>query len=464
MKLVSISSDVVKQLKQIFTDNNLLLDPADCWPYGYDNSKLHHPPDAVVLPISHEQIVACVDLCNIHNIPLTTRGRGTGTTGASVPLKGGIVLSLERMNDVLNIDLGNRTVRVQTGLTNLELQNFLKNKNFFWAPDPSSAEFCTVGGNLACNAAGPRAIKYGTTRENTLQIKAITGDGKTITAGTKTTKGVVGLDLTRLLIGSEGTLAIITEAELKILPLPPKINTIRALYNDHQSACAAIQQLTSQIHTPCAIEFIDHHAIELIKEYSDIDLPQSANAMLIVEVDGDEQSLSISTQMIEQALNCPGLVEVKSATSEQEKKDLWNARKSLSPILRNFAPNKINEDVVVPVPNLSLLIDALDSLSKQYQIPIVNFGHAGNGNLHVNLLYDAEDSVQNINAHACLEQVFAEVLNLDGTLSGEHGVGIMKRNYIAQELGNDEIELMRNIKAQFDPNGILNPDKGLPLI
>lgn len=460
---MSIDPDVQQQFRDIFSDNNMLTEPADVWPYGYDNSKIHHAPDLVVLPVSHDQIVDCVCLCNRHKIPLTTRGRGTGTTGASVPLKGGVVLSLERMNKIIDFDAGNRSVRVETGITNRELQNFLAQYHFFWAPDPSSADYCTVGGNLACNAAGPRAIKYGTTRENTLQLKAVSGDGKTIITGTRTSKGVVGLDLTRLIIGSEGTLAIISEAELKILPLPSHKILFRCLYESHQTACEAIQQLSAQIHIPCAIEFVDHHAMELIREYGDIDIPESAQAMLMVELDGDQQSLAVSTPLIEQALNNSGLIELKNAATEEDKKELWSARKSLSPILRNFAPDKINEDVVVPVPNLSLLIDALDRLSKQYQIPIVNFGHAGNGNLHVNLLYDAEDASQNINAQACLEGVFSEVLKLGGTLSGEHGVGIMKRDYIAQEIGVNEIGLMRRIKNQFDPNGILNPDKGLPL-
>ncbi|MEM7304036.1 MAG: FAD-linked oxidase C-terminal domain-containing protein [Pseudomonadota bacterium] len=461
---MSISSDIINQLEQIFSDNGLLKDPADCWAYGYDNSKIHHPPELVALPQSHQQIVDCVACCNKHNIPLTTRGRGTGTTGASVPLKGGIVLSLERMNEIIDFDAGNRTVRVQTGITNRELQNFLQEKGYFWAPDPSSADFCTIGGNLACNAAGPRAVKYGTTRDNTLQLKAISGEGKSIVTGTRTSKGVVGLDLTRLIIGSEGTLAIITEAELKILPLSPRKHTIRALYKNFQGACDAILNLGKQIHTPCAIEFIDHHAMGLIREYENIDLPQSANAMLMIEVDGDEATLAVSTPCIESSLKNAELTDIKTAKSEQEKIALWSARKALSPILRNFAPDKINEDVVVPIPNLGRFIEILDQLSKQYQIPIVNFGHAGNGNLHVNLLYDAEDSSQNINAHACLEKIFSEVLRLGGTLSGEHGVGIMKRDFISSELGENEIDLMRKIKDQFDPNGILNPEKGLPLI
>lgn len=459
---VALRSEIISQLKSIFTTDELYLDPGDCWPYGYDNSKLHCLPEAVVLPQTHEQIVDCVALCNHHRIALTTRGRGTGTTGASVPTSGGIVLSTEHMDQILKLDSGNRSVRVQTGVTNLALQQFLQTKGFFWPPDPSSAEFCSIGGNLACNAAGPRAVKYGTTRENTLQLKAVTGAGKTIIAGSKTSKGVVGLDLARLLIGSEGTLAIITEAELKIHPSAPVKNTIRALYKNHKSACDAIQQLIAQPHIPCAIEFMDHHAIKLIQEYGDISLPEDAGAMLMVEIDGDNESIASSANKIEHALRNDQQVEIKHASTTAEAELLWKARKALSPILRTLAPNKINEDVVVPVPNLSELIDTLDALAEKFQLPIVNFGHAGNGNLHVNIMYDAENDQQNKNATACLDEIFTKVLRLDGTISGEHGIGILKRDHVSKELGNNELDLMRKIKLQFDPNLILNPHKGIP--
>ncbi|MFK8027384.1 MAG: FAD-binding oxidoreductase [Gammaproteobacteria bacterium] len=458
----TLPAEIANHLKNIFSEKNLLLDAADCWPYGYDNSKIHHPPDAVVLPTSHQQVVECIQLCNQFNIPLTTRGRGTGTTGASVPITGGIVMSMERMNEIVNCNIGNRSVRVQAGVTNLALQNYLKEKNFFWAPDPSSAEFCTVGGNLACNAAGPRAVKYGTTRDNTLQLTAVTGDGHTIHTGSKTTKGVVGLDLTRIIIGSEGTLAVITEAELKIIPLPPERNTIRALYKSHHGACKAIQSISSQLHSPCAIEFMDHHAIKLIRTHSDVLLPSDAQAMLMIEIDGDAESLLISTDKIEQSLSNNDQVDIQHASTASDKATLWQARKALSPILRNLAPNKINEDIVVPVPNLSKLLDKLDALSTEFKLPIVNFGHAGNGNLHVNIMYDAEDTIQHQNATDCLDQIFNTVLQLDGTLSGEHGVGISKRDHVAKEIGRHELILMRNIKSQFDPNQILNPNKSIP--
>ncbi len=459
---MALRKEFTTQLSKLFSNEQYYLDPGDCWPYGYDNSKAHHLPEVVVIPHSHEQVVQCLLLCNQFNIPLTTRGRGTGTTGASVPTSGGVVLSTERMDKILHFDAGNRSARVQAGVINLDLQHYLQPKGFFWAPDPSSAEFCTVGGNLACNAAGPRAIKYGTTRENTLQLKAVTGEGKTICTGSKTSKGVVGLDLTRLLIGSEGTLAVITEAELKLLAIQPAKNTIRALYQSHQGACNAIQSILAQPHTPCAIEFMDHHAIELIQKHANISLPPGANAMLMVEADGDEDTLQYSVPKIMQALTNEQQIEIRHAKSEEETSALWKARKALSPILRTLAPNKINEDVVVPVPSLSTFINSLDRLSETYDIPIVNFGHAGNGNLHVNILYNAEDETQNQHAFKCLEDIFAEVLRLEGTISGEHGIGIIKRDFVSRELTEYEIGLMHKIKLQFDPNNILNPNSGLP--
>lgn len=457
-----LPKEVISSLKDIFLADQLLLQPADCWPYGYDNSRKHHPPDAVVFPQTHQQVENCVRLCNLHQLPLTTRGRGTGTTGASVPTSGGIVLSMERMTDILDFEPGNRSVRVQTGITNAALQSFLRQHNFFWAPDPSSADFCTVGGNLACNAAGPRAIKYGTTRDNTLQLKAVTGHGKSISTGSKTSKCVVGLDLTRLLIGSEGILAVITEAELKILPLPPARHCIRAMFHNHQEACAAIQTISAQIHTPCAIEFLDHHALELIRTHSNVSLPENANAMLMVEVDGDHETLAISSRCIYNLLAQHEHIDLQLAANEKERTALWQARKALSPILRNLAPNKINEDIVVPIPNLSKLIDALDQLSHSYSLPIVNFGHAGNGNLHVNIMYDASDQKQASHATRCLDEIFDITLQLEGTISGEHGIGFSKRDYVNREIGIDELTLMKAIKLQFDPHEILNPNKSLP--
>ncbi|NOY66413.1 MAG: FAD-binding protein [Gammaproteobacteria bacterium] len=458
---MQLPDDFILKLKTAAGDDNILSETSDCWPYGGDNSKQHALPDRVVFATHTNQIQSVIKLCNQYKIPIVARGRGTGTTGATVPTHGGLVLSLERMNKIIEVNANNRYIIAQPGATNLEIQQAAGEHGFFWPPDPTSAEFCTLGGNLAYNSAGPKAVKYGTPRENTLGLTAITGNGDIINTGVHTTKGVVGYDFTRLLIGSEGTLGIITEAILKLTPLPEGIATLQALYTDIQHAADAVASIMSQAVIPSSLEFIDKTSIEMIRGYSDIDLP-SAGAMLMIEVDGNKATLSSSINAIEIAANNTGLISIKTASTEQERKSLWRIRKALSPALRTIAPKKINEDVVVPVSNIPALLNGLEGLSEKYSIPIVNFGHAGNGNIHVNLLIDPDNKQQAENADNCLSQVFDLVLSLNGTLSGEHGVGLVKREFIKREIDPVTLDLMRKIKSQFDPENILNPGKMFP--
>ncbi len=453
----------LEQLTAIAGAENVLSDAADCWPYGYDNSRRHALPDAVVFATTHEQVRDIVRLCNHHAVPLVPRGRGTGTTGATVPLRGGLVLALERMDRILRVDPDNRVMVVEPGVTNQQVQDAAATHGFFWPPDPTSAAFCTVGGNLAYNSAGPLAVKYGTPRENTLGLRAVTGAGEEIRTGVYTTKGVVGYDLTRLIIGCEGTLAIITEATLKLTPLPETKRTLRAVYSDMRAAAAAVSRIMAQPVTPCALEFIDGRAIEMIRSYSKADLPTGAGALLMIEVDGSQAAMDDAVAAVSRAAQGDGLLDLWAARTAQEVSDLWATRKALSPALRTIAPKKINEDVVVPVSRMAELIDGLDVLARQHNITIVNFGHAGNGNIHVNLLVDPDDPVQMHNAEHCLDKVFSLVLALNGTLSGEHGVGIEKRDFVSREIDPPTLALMRRIKDQFDPKGILNPDKMFPV-
>ncbi|MEQ6340646.1 MAG: FAD-binding protein [Gammaproteobacteria bacterium] len=452
----------LEQLTAIAGAENVLSDAADCWPYGYDNSRRHALPDAVVFATTHEQVRDIVRLCNRHDVPLVPRGRGTGTTGATVPLRGGLVMALERMDRILRVDPDNRVMVVEPGVTNQQVQDAAATHGFFWPPDPTSAAFCTVGGNLAYNSAGPRAVKYGTPRENTLGLHAVTGAGEEIRTGVYTTKGVVGYDLTRLIIGCEGTLAIITEATLKLTPLPETKRTLRAVYSDMRAAAAAVSRIMAQPVTPCALEFIDGRAIEMIRSYSKADLPTGAGALLMIEVDGSQAAMDDAVAAVSRAAQGEGLLDLWAARTPQEVSDLWATRKALSPALRTIAPKKINEDVVVPVSRMAELIDGLDVLAREHNITIVNFGHAGNGNIHVNLLVDPDDPVQMHNAEHCLDKVFSLVLALNGTLSGEHGVGIEKRDFVSREIDPPTLALMKRIKDQFDPKGILNPDKMFP--
>jgi len=419
-------------------------------------------PEAVIFARSHQQIVQLVKLCRKHQVPIISRGAGTGTTGATVPDRGGIILSFERMNRILTIDPANRLITAEPGVTNQAIQEAAAVHGFFWPPDPTSSAVCTIGGNLAYNSAGPRAVKYGTTRDNVLGLTVITGKGDTLHTGVKTTKGVVGYDLTRLLIGSEGTLGIITEATLKLTPLSDDKRTLQITYDSISNAAQAVSDIMAQPVIPCALEFIDKRAIEMIRDYSSANLPHNAGAMLMVELDGSSSYLDEGLESIISAARNSGCLDINNARTEQEIKALWETRKALSPALRKIAPKKINEDVVVPVSRIPDLINNLERLSQKYDIPIVNFGHAGNGNIHVNLLTDPDDAQLQIKAHECLEEVFQLVLELEGTISGEHGIGLVKKEYVGKELDDTSLAYMKAIKQQFDPDNILNPGKCFP--
>jgi D-lactate dehydrogenase len=460
---MSLPNHITPALITLLGAEQVLTEATDRLAYGYDNSREQALPDLVVFATRHEQVVGVVKLCHEHGIPLISRGRGTGTTGATVPVSGGVVLSLERMNRILRMAPEDRLMVVEPGVTNHAVQALAAEHGFFWPPDPTSGAVCTVGGNLAYNSAGPRAVKYGTPRENVLGLRAVTGSGEEIRTGVYTTKGVVGYDLTRLLIGSEGTLAVITEATLKLTPQAQSKRTLQAIYADMHSAAQAVSAIMAQPVVPCALEFIDHRAIEMVRAHSRAELPENAGALLMIEVDGPEAAMEEMVAAVSAAARNDGLLRLQAANSAAEVKALWATRQALSPALRNVAPKKINEDVVVPVSRIPELIDGLDRLGRQHDITIVNFGHAGNGNIHVNLLINPDDPAELARADACLAEVFALVLQLQGTLSGEHGVGLVKRDFVAQEIDAASLGLMRQVKTVFDPRGILNPGKTLPL-
>lgn len=457
-----LPSDALAQLRAVLRPDALLTDPADCLTYAYDNSRRLAMPQAVVFAQSHDEVAAIVAICHAHAIPLTARGRGTNTTGATVPLAGGVVLSLERMTRILSVSPGDRLLICEAGTLNGDVQREAAKHGLFWAPDPTSAAYSTVGGNLACGAGGPRAVKYGTARDAVLGLRAVTGDGRSVKTGATTTKSVVGYDFTRLLIGSEGTLAIITEATLKLLPKPTHTRLLRACYSTVHAAAEAVARLMNQPATPSALEFMDGDAVQLAENYRATGIPAGTGALLLIEADGDATTLPAAVAAIEIAARGAGLVELRTARDANEAETLWACRKALSPSLRQLAPKKVNEDVAVPVTRLPELIDGVAALSRQHGLRIVCFGHAGNGNIHVNILANPDDPQQMARIEACLHAVFHLVLSLEGTLSGEHGVGIDKRDYVGWEIAADTLALMRAVKAQFDPKGILNPGKALP--
>ena len=428
--------------------------------HAQDNSWRHALPLGVALPENRKQVQAIVRACRAHGVALVGRGAGTGTTGAAVPSAGGIVLSFARMNRILALRPGDRCAVVEPGVLNGDLQQALMPHGLFWPPDPSSFEICSIGGNLATNAGGPRAVKYGTSRDNVLGLVAVTGTGDIIECGGPWTKDATGYDLTHLIVGSEGTLALIVEATLKLTPRPRAQAGLRVLYRDAESAAAAVSRVMTQPATPTMLEFMDARALELLRG-NGAQVPE-AGAMLLIDAEGDEDSLPNVLHALAQATEGDGLLALDVAMDGSARDKLWAARRALSPALKRIAPGKINEDVVVPVSRIPELVAGVQALSATFDLPIVSFGHAGNGNLHVNILYHPDDAGENARAHAALPEVFALTLALGGTLSGEHGIGLAKRDFMAQAFTPATLAAMRAIKQALDPDGILNPGKVLP--
>lgn len=446
-------------LHRLLGPDRFLTGAADCLVYGYDNSRKLVAPDAVAFPLTTEEVRQIVLACNAFGVPLTPRGRGTGTAGGSIPERGGVALSLERMREIVRIDPANRVIVAQPGVLNQEVQDAVRPHGFFWPPDPSSAGYCSIGGNLATCAAGPHAVKYGVTRDHVLALTAVTGKGEVIHTGSYTTKGVVGYDLTRLLVGSEGTLAVITEATLKLTPLPEAAAGVTAHYRSLDACARAITRIMAQPHTPSALEFLDQGALDLIRRHYPGLVPAETRAMLMIEVDGSPGEIAAARRAMLAACADDDLI---AAAEVADAAALWAARKALSPLLRDIAPKKINEDVAVPVSRLPELLGGVAALAREHGVANVNFGHAGNGNIHVNLLVNPDDPQESQRAEACLARIFDLVIRLHGTLSGEHGVGREKRPYVGLEIDPVTLALMRSVKRLFDPNDILNPGKLFP--
>jgi len=451
----------VHELELLLPPERRHTDPAVLAIYAADDTPRSVTPGVVAFPADADEVAAVVRAAYRHGVPVVARGAGSGNVGGALPVPGALVIAFECMDRILEVDAANRLIRVQPGVTNREVQQAAGEHGLFWPPDPGSAPYCQVGGNLAMNSAGPGAVKRGVTRDWVLGLEAVTGTGERFRAGTRTTKGVVGYDLTRLLIGSEGTLGLVTEAILKLTPAPAAKKTARACFAGVDAAGAAVERIMAGDVVPSALELMDGLAIEALRRGGfDHDLPADTGAVLMVEADGAPEAVDAEFAALTERLRGDGLLEVKTGASAEEISDLWRARKSLSRAVKRIAPLKINEDVVVPVTRLAELIARLEGLAAEFAVPIVNFGHAGNGNLHVNLMVHPDDADEVARARACLDRVFDAVLELGGTLSGEHGVGSEKAPYVARELDPVSRELHRRIKDAFDPRGILNPGKG----
>jgi D-lactate dehydrogenase len=431
--------------------------------YAQDETPRQVMPDAVLFPTSHDEVAALVRMAFEHHIALTPRGAGSGNVGGALPAPGSVVVSFECMRRVLEFDPDNRLIVVEPGVVTADIERIARGAGLFYPPDPGSNAYCRIGGNLAMNAAGPRAVKYGVTRDYVLGLRAVTGSGQEIRTGCRTTKGVTGYDLTRLLVGSEGTLALFTEATLKLLPAPEAVATLRVCYASNRAALDAVGRIMHQAVMPSALEFMDHRAIDAIRPTGAADdLPPGTRALLMVEADGAAADLPRQIAALEQALIGDGLLDLRSGFTRDAITLLWTARKSLSQAVKRIAPLKINEDVVVPVSQLADFVDFIDDTARTHQLAVVSFGHAGNGNLHVNLMVHPDDPAEMARAHAALDAIMQRVLALGGTLSGEHGIGTEKRRFVPQEIDPATLALMHSIRLQFDPRHLLNPGKLFP--
>lgn len=453
---------LLKTLSEALGADRVLSSQAALASYARDNTGSAYPPWGVVLAECRSHVETTLRLCHDAAIPVIPRGAGTGNVGGALAVQGGIMLSLQRMNQIREVSVADRLAVVEPGVVNADLQAHLKPQGLFWPPDPSSARSCSIGGNLAMCSAGPHAVQYGVTRDWVLGLEAVLPDGTLFRSGGRTTKGVVGYDLTRLLIGSEGTLAVVTQATLKLAPRPEARRLLRALFRSVSDATQGVCALMAEGDPPSAIEFLDASALDLLRQTGAVSVPTEGQAMLLLEVSGRAETMDQRVADIMHRLERFDPVERVQSREDEDATDIWAARHALSPALKKLAPQRINEDVVVPVSRLPHLMDGLAALSKESGIPIVNFGHAGNGNIHVNLLVDPDDAHGMAQVEPTLEKMFRMVLNLGGTLSGEHGVGIQKRAFVSWELDQTSLLLQKRIKAVFDPMGILNPGKIFP--
>ena len=452
----------IEQLRQCVADNAVSLEHADRIVHSYDATQKQFLPDAVVYVSSAQEISAVIRWANDQKIPVIPRGAGSGFSGGSLPVTGGIVLVLTSMNRILEIDEENLVAVVEPGVVTAELQRTVEQLGLFYPPDPASKEFSTLGGNVAECAGGPRCLKYGVTRDYVLGLEVVLPTGEIITTGGRTLKNVVGYDLTRLFVGSEGTLGIVTQIILKLLPKPEAKKTMLAQFKSIDGAAKAVSAIIGGKILPTTLEFMDRTTISCVRKNSPIPLPDSCEAVLIIEVDGERQHLDGQMENIQEIIKKLDILNIDVAATHDESERIWQVRRSVSPSLRAIKPDKFNEDIVVPRSRVPEMIRALETISKKYEVAIVNFGHAGDGNIHVNIMVDLQEPGMRQKIELVIEEVFQTAINLQGSISGEHGIGTAKSRYIAKELGPDTLACMQRIKKTFDPNNILNPGKIFP--
>jgi glycolate oxidase len=455
-------SSIIPKIEAIVGRKHVTTADEDLLCYAYDATNRHFRPDAVAFPGNTDEVSAIMKVANESRFFVIPRGAGTGMSGGALAVQGGLVMVMTRFNRILEIDSNNLVAEVEPGVVTGHFQEMVEKQGLFYPPDPSSASFSTLGGNVAECAGGSRALKYGVTRDYVLGLEVVLPAGEVIRTGVRTTKGVVGYDLTRLVVGSEGTLGIITKMVLRLLPLPEVVRTLSGVFGRIQDATGTVCEIVRCGITPRTVEYMDQAAIRCVEDYLKIGLPVDAGAMLLIEVDGSRSSADAAVQQLAAICDRAGAREIRVARSEQEAQDLWRARRAISPALFRLGPDKINEDIVVPRSRIPDMVQWIDELRKRTGLTMVTFGHAGDGNIHFNIMLDKRDEQALDKANAAVEELFRQTIAFGGTMSGEHGVGITKASYLDIEVGRSELALMKRVKAAFDPNGILNPGKIFP--
>ncbi|MDP2847734.1 MAG: FAD-linked oxidase C-terminal domain-containing protein [Humidesulfovibrio sp.] len=447
-------------LESLFPGEGLVTDPTQMAVYGADSSRRSAMPWAVVRPRTEEQVVELLTWAESERVPLVPRARGTGMSGGAVPAFGGVVVSSLWLNCVLDIDADDFCAEVEPGVVTAEFQALTQKQKLFYPPDPASLKISTLGGNVATCAGGMRAVKYGVTRDYVLGVRAVLPGGRIVNAGGRSHKNVVGLDLARLFVGSCGTLGIFTKLTLKLLPLPEGSATVLAAFPTLADALSGARGVFRAGILPTAMEFMDAKACWAVGQIKDVPWPKETQAVLVLKVDGSNASLAAELARLEVALAPAHPLCLFKGLGAQEEEPLWELRRLVSPAGFRLGPDKLGEDVAVPRGSTVQAVEGFQAMGAEQGVQVACYGHLGDGNIHVNIFYDASDADQRSRAQACKETVFRLTLSLGGTISGEHGTGITKGPYVSWQLGEEERALMAGIKNVFDPSGILNPGKG----
>lgn len=449
-----------EQLAAVVGDKWIKDDPESLVSYSYDATPLYQSmPDGVVFPGSTQEVSDIVKICAANRIPIVGRGAGSNLCGGTVPLQGGLIVVMTRMNKLLEIDADNLTATFQTGLNTKQFHQTVEQSGLFYPPDPSSMIICTMGGNIALGAGGLRGLKYGTTKDYVLGLEAVLPDGSIMRTGGKLVKDAAGYDLTRLLVGSGGTLAILTEATVKLIPKPAYRRAMVAVYDDLYAAARTVSNIIANHIFPCTLEFMDQPTLQVVEDFAKIGLPVHAKAMLAIEQDGNREDVERDLKRIEEICLESGAVQLKIAATPEEGFKVMEARRSALAALSRLRPTTILEDATVPRSNIADMVLEVQRIAQKYNVQICTFGHAGDGNLHPTAMTDARNPEEIERVEQAFAEIFEAAIKLGGTITGEHGVGIVKAPYLEWKVGAAGLDMMKRIKDAIDPAGIMNPGK-----